>query len=228
VLDEVGIMATDTGAIRRAGDFFRSSCTEPVRPEYLNACLKAYRPPIWFGQKERRVSGRPPRIRAAKLWLIVGIDFGEVPEGEKDKIQHLVNESQKHLLHSRGTSLYSVNNSFKPRYFNHLQKGDWVLLCIGDRGKKMRVFAPEQVLDLRSYRRKGNKRRYVLLAEQPGASEGVTIQQFRRMVRMVFPKLDTAIQRTTPVDNSEAADKALGFGTAAGPLPAGHNECNHS
>jgi len=48
--------------------------------------------------------------------------------------------------------------------------------------------------------------------------KGMTFPQFHRNVRGVFRKLDKAILRTTPVDNTAAADNILGFWTAAGLL----------
>ena len=51
VLDEAAVMTTDKVAIRRAREFIDRLCTEPVRPEYLEACKKLYRPPQFTGVK---------------------------------------------------------------------------------------------------------------------------------------------------------------------------------
>ncbi len=63
-LDEVGIVTTDAAAIRRALAFFEKLCTEPVRRQYLKACIKAYKPPLFTPGEQRKGNGR---IKEAKL-----------------------------------------------------------------------------------------------------------------------------------------------------------------
>jgi hypothetical protein len=46
-LDEAGILTTDTLAVRRATEFFNLLCIEKVGKEYLDRCIKEYRPPVF-------------------------------------------------------------------------------------------------------------------------------------------------------------------------------------
>ena len=79
-LDEVGIITTDSAAIKRAIDFFEKLCTEPVREQYLKACIKAYNPKPFNVGKPSQQKGR---IRQAKLWFISGIR--DIQPSEKGK-----------------------------------------------------------------------------------------------------------------------------------------------
>ncbi|MCX6853793.1 MAG: phospholipase D-like domain-containing protein, partial [Verrucomicrobia bacterium] len=62
VLDEAASLTTDKAAVRRAEDFFSKLCTEPVRPDYLELCLKAYRPPVFNPVGKTDKSVRQKRV----------------------------------------------------------------------------------------------------------------------------------------------------------------------
>ena len=80
-LDEVGIITTDSAAIKRAIDFFEKLCTEPVREQYLKACIKAYNPKPFNVGKPSQQKGR---IRQAKLWFILALEISSLPRRKRN------------------------------------------------------------------------------------------------------------------------------------------------
>ena len=74
ILDEAGIITTDSSAVRRAADFFEKLCTEPVSKKYLARCALEYRPPRFKPAVEKPARRtRSKRATEAKLWFVGGL-----------------------------------------------------------------------------------------------------------------------------------------------------------
>jgi phosphatidylserine/phosphatidylglycerophosphate/cardiolipin synthase-like enzyme len=58
LLDEAAILTDDDSAVRRAREFIKRLCTEPVRLEYVEECKKIYRPPKLHGERADRKKGQ--------------------------------------------------------------------------------------------------------------------------------------------------------------------------
>lgn len=215
-LDEAASVTTDALAIRRASDFFESLCTEPVRPEYLKRCLKAYRPPS-FSQNGTSKSGpKQTRIVEAKLWFIGGLRYGRLPDDEIQTAERIERQTAKRLQKSQGTSVDYTHYPRKPKYFSQIRVGDWVINCIADSEGNRFVHAPQQVLGQEAYPRARGKKRYLLLSEASDRGQEMRLTEFRRKVRHNIPKLDTPTPRTTPIESVESADSILRMWTVGG------------
>lgn len=220
VLDEAASLTTDKVAVRRAEDFFSKLCTEPVRPDYLKLCLENYRPPVFNPVGKTDKSVRQKRVVEAKLWFIGGLRYRDVPEAEDSSASGIQEEAAKRLQHSKGTHADYVHNSSKPRYFDDIRVGDWIVTCIADSEGQRFVHSPQQVLGHESYSRGHGKRRYLLLSEAPDRGQTMPLSQFRRHIRGTVPKLDTERPRTMAITSMETADSILSLWTAGGRIAA--------
>ena len=218
VLDEAASLTTDGSAILRATGFFDKLCTEPVRPEYLKLCLKAYRPPLFSPVGSATKGRRQQRVIEAKLWFIGGLRYREVPEHEKQRAEQIQQKAAKRLRKVKGTIADFTHYGTKPNYFSHIRAGDWVVTCIADGIGNRFVHAPRQVLGQERYARGGGKQRHLLLSEAPTRAQEMSFTAFRRKIRRIVPRLDSKQPRTTAIQNSEAADFILSLWTPGGRL----------
>lgn len=213
VLDEAGIITRDPAAIRRALCYFDELCTEPVRDEYLKACIKAYRPPEFHGGGRQRKSQK--RVRQAKLWFIGGLHSIEVSEAENRKIEKFEKKAERKLKHPEKTSIIWIRYGRRPKFMDHIRLGDWVIECITE-GNVKYVYAPAQMIDEASYVLDNAKKKYLLMLESPDSSEPMTLATFRRKVKSYEPMLDKGNPRTRPIMSDEHADRILRLWTPAG------------
>jgi hypothetical protein len=216
VLDEAASLTTDKVAVRRAEDFFSKLCTEPVRPDYLKLCLENYRPPVFNPVGKTDKSIRQKRVVEAKLWFIGGLRYHDVPEVEEPSASGIQQKAAKRLQHSKGTHADYLHNAIKPRYFDEIRAGDWIVTCIADSAGIRFVHSPQQVIGHESYSRGRGKRRYLLLSEAPDQGQTMPLSQFRRHIRGTVPKLDTERPRTMAITSIEIADTILSLWTAGG------------
>ena len=216
-LDEAATLTSEGVAIRRAASFFDKLCTEPVRPEYLKLCLQSYRPPRFSRFKKDSNNSRQQRIEGAKLWFMGGLVYEELPEKEKKRADDIAEQFEKKLKKTKSTSVDYSHYSYKPRYFEKIRPGDWLVNCILDKTNGEReVGCPQQVLGHDSVPAKKGKRRYLLLSEKPKNGQTITLSRFRRKVRKILPRLDKENPQTRPIVNNQAADFILSLWTPSG------------
>ncbi len=215
-LDEAAALTTDTSAIRRATDFFNKLCTEPVRPEYLKACLKAYKPPVFVSNDMPQKKRRHRRIIEAKVWFISGLRYREIPEREQTSLNRIDRKVTKRRRQPEGTYIDHTHYTTRPRHFAHVRVGDWVINCIADSDGQRFVHAPQQILGEDEYDRGGGKQRYILSTEASDSAQKMTLADFRKRVKAINPRLDTDRPRTMPVEDVESADDILRLWTATG------------
>jgi len=217
VLDEAAALTTEAVAVRRATDFFDKLCTEPVRPEYLKLCLRAYRPPRFSSVKKiARTSGQK-RIVEAKLWFMGGLVYKELSGNEKKRADKIAEISEKKLIKKKGTYVEYSHFSYKPRFFKQIRMGDWLVNCTLDKETGRReVSCPQQIIGQSSVPAKGGKRKYLLLSEASNNGKVMPLGRFRRKIRKILPRLDKKSPRTSPIFNHKAADFILGLWTPGG------------
>lgn len=217
VLEEAGALTSEIAAIRRATDFFDKLCTEPVRPEYLKLCLRAYRPPRFSRQTKLSRTLGQKRIIEAKLWFMGGLVYSELAEKEKRRADEIVEKVEKKLIKTKSTHVDYSHFSYKPRFFKQIRTGDWLVNCILDKQAGRReVCCPRQVIGQTSVPAKGGKRKYLLLSEAPDKEQVIPLGRFRKKVRKILPRLDNESPRTSPIVNTKAADLILSLWTPTG------------
>ena len=215
-LDEAALFTTDKVALRRAADFFKRLCTEPVRPEYLEKCLKAYRPPLMSAARRADGSGRQPRVSDAKLWFIGNLQYLDLPETERRRIDGIGAKAREAAQLKSSTKVDYIHYPTKPSYFKKIRVGDWIVTCFHWGNGRADVRAPQQVLGQKSYSRGHGKRRYLLLSEAPCGGEDMTLSKFRQRIRNSALQLDTAQPPTMAITSIETADSILGLWTPSG------------
>lgn len=220
VLDEAASLTTDSAAIRRASNFFDKLCTEPVRPSYLKLCMAAYRPPVFSPVIKTDKARRQRRVIEAKLWFIGGLRFRDIPSNEIEIAEAIREDAAQRLPKTQGTSADYIHNSSKPRYFDDVRPGDWIVTCVADSKSRRFVHAPQQVIGHEIYARGKGKKRYLLLSEAPNSGEEMSISTFRRHVRRLVPQLDAQRPRTMAIENIDSADAILSLWTPGGRVAA--------
>lgn len=94
--DEAAVLTDDGAAVRRAMATFEQLCTEPVRKGYLDKCIAEYRPPKFIGVPARTDSSRKKPTHA-KVWLIGGLTYRNVPKDEEAEANRVLKEVSKKL-----------------------------------------------------------------------------------------------------------------------------------
>lgn len=216
ILDEAGILTTDAAAVKRAKAFFTQLCTEPVRPKYLAECIRNYRPPVFKaavmpGRRKRRSQ----RVVEAKLWLVRGLRYLDIPRHEWEKADAAERRASTKLSNPDKTEVDTTHYPKLPALLKNVRPGDWVITEIRY-GTGSDVSAPAAVLSIDSYPRGGGKRRYLLQREMPISAEDVSGGRFRKLLRSIDPEL--ADRRTRAVVDEEKADRILRLWTPGGRL----------
>jgi len=215
-LDEAGILTSDPAALRRAEDFFRSLCVEPVRSQYLKECLKAYRPPLFKALTTQRAQ-RSRQTQQAKVWFIGGLTYTDIPAKEKKQIERAERKAARRgkcPIDRVDEILYPV----KLRYYRSLRPGqDWLVECVRDPANGRRyVEAPARLIAIDSHPRGRGKRRWLLLTEQAANAKRMPLRSFRAKIRKIVPELDRENPRTRAVEDEEQGDSILRLWTHGG------------
>lgn len=214
VLDEAAIVTDDPAAVRRASITFEELCSEPVRKDYLQKCLDEYRPPKFVpGTAGPRTKKR--KVVAAKLWLVGGLHYRDLPKPEGDSIQRIVKKTTKKLLDFERSEVDYSHYPKPLRLFKQLREGDWLVVCVGD-GSGFDVYPPARFLGIEKYRRAAGKQRYLLLYETPTDADSVRWSVFRRHVSAGVLPSEAKKPRTVPIQSDAEADTILRLWDARG------------
>jgi hypothetical protein len=220
VLDEAAILSDDGSVVARAAETFRSLCTEPVRPEYLKACIAAYRPPTFvFGSSASRAKPRQSLKRPTKLWLVAGLGYWDIPEREVDLVEAATSRAAKRLRDAAGSEVMKTHVGSLSKTLRAMQEGDWVVLCIED-GKGFDVHAPARFLGHERYRPPGSKPGYLLLTEVARTAQTARWQKVQALAARDVRALRLPRPRTTGIDRDAEADALLRLWDAAGRFKA--------
>jgi len=217
VLDEAAALTTEAVAVRRATDFFDKLCTEPVRPDYLKLCLKAYRPPRFLRVKKTSRTSGQKRIAEAKLWFLGGLTYECLSNDVEQRAEKIAEDIYKELKYPKKTFVDYIHFNYKQRSYENIRKGDWFVACTLDKKSKKRdVSCPQQALGHRNIPRTGGKRTYLLLYEAPKNGQETSLSRFRKKIRHTVPRLDKDNPPTMPIINHRVADFILGLWTPNG------------
>lgn len=214
VLDEAAIVTDDPAAVRRASITFEQLCSEPVRKDYLQKCLDEYRPPKFVpGPAGPRTKKR--KVVTAKLWVIGGLRYWSPTATEEDAIQRLVKKTKKKVLDFERAEVDYSHYAKPLRFFKQLREGDWLVVCVGD-GSGYDVYPPARFLGVDTYRRAGDKQRYLLLYEAPTGAAPVRWSLFRKLVPAGVLPSQAKKPRTLPIPSDAEADAILRLWDARG------------
>jgi len=161
-LDEAALLTNSRSSVAAARKLIVRWSGEPVLPDQLREALAEYRPPKFKAAVAPRQRKRArKRVRRARLWLVGHLRPAELPSEELGKATAATRKAADGFARARGTSLNSVHYTSKPRYFEGIRRGDWVLQVV-----RNQVEAPGRVVGKAHYSRGKEKERYLLIVEE--------------------------------------------------------------
>jgi hypothetical protein len=219
ILDEAGIITTDSAALRRASDFFDKLCTEPVGKEYLKKCIAEYRPPKFKPAVER---GQPRskgsrRVVEAKLWFVGGLAALNLTDDDRESIGRIERRRKKQLKRTGQTEVTWIRYWRLPKSLGHACVGDWIIDCMKD-GRGRRVGPPKQMLGTDVWHSKRGTRYTLMMLETSSDGESMPLTHFRKKVAAIQPELNRPNPRTKPIEDNDRADSILQLWTATGKI----------
>jgi hypothetical protein len=213
-LDEACVITTDRSAIRAARAYMQKMCSEPVTEQYLEQCLKEYRPPRF---KAAATPRRPAQGRRAKVWFIGGISPYDPSEKEQERIDAAISDAEDELPRD-GHEIAWIRYQKKPKFLTQIQKHNWVIDAMWQGGKRRLVGPPAQVLRKRTYTSSRGVKTHLLVMARPTDGEAMTYSDWRRRGGEIVPELNSYRATTRPVANSDVADKLLRLWTKTGSI----------
>ncbi len=223
VLDEAGLITTDSAAVRRAQEFLDRISTEPVRSKYLAECIKAYRPPRFKAALERRQGsprGGAQRASDAKLWLIGGIS--ELPDPSEKDQQSLDRAEFKVRRKAKRKDADEVRWIRYPsdyKFYRQIEIGSWIVVAWTS-GDAVVVSAPARVLAKEKWQSETGRRYFLLWYEASSRAEDMPWNEFRRRARPLLPRIKNPSRLTRAVGSQEIADGILRLWTPTGRIAA--------
>lgn len=219
VLDEAAVLTNDVMAIQRARDFINQICTELVLPEYLNICIKSYRPPR---NNEKRIGakGISRRAKHAKLRLVSLIDYANIPESEDKDFEKSEKKAEKHLKDKELSFVESFRYPSKPKMADELEQGDWIIQCVKHSDKTISVFPPAQLILIDHYIRdkETGKERYVIHLESLKGGQEMDWKAFRKNMNAIL-STKKKYPPNMAIRDSKQADELLQLWTPKGRIP---------
>lgn len=217
VLDEAGIITTDTAAVRRASDFFEKLCTEPIGDEYLKKCIAEYQPPKFKAAVEHQAgrSSRSSRIAEPKLWFVGNLRAFEPREDDLKSIESVEKRHQKKLKFPAQTEVTWIQYKKVPKRLQQVRDGDWIIECSKD-GRGHCVGPPKRMLGFAPYSSAFGTKFSLMMQEVSLTGEEMSLSEFRRRVAPIQPELNRPNPRTRAVVDNDRADDILRMWTATG------------
>lgn len=213
-LDEAAILSTSPTTVNDAKQFIRSLCSEPVLDGYLRDCLAAYKPPVF---KAARTIRQPKQhSKRAKLWYIGGLIYIDEKK-DRDQIAPLEKDAQRELTDPKHSSVSWIRMGYRPRWFNDIQRNNWVIDCTRASKRVHDVGSPARVIRKRRYTNKAGKTYHMLMLERPIDFEEMSLTAFQRRWRHVTPRGTKPPSRSQPIDKG-LADIVLRFWTRRGKI----------
>ncbi len=212
-LDEAAVLTDDPATTRRASAIFEQLCNEPVRKDYLQKCIEAYRPPKFTGGPPQR--GKRKKLSQGKVWIIGGLQYRGIPQREGEDSERVLKKARKKLLDFEHSEVDSSHYAKPQAFFRRLREDDWLIVCVGD-GRGFDVWPPARFMGIDHYARGGGKQRYMLLYEVPTNGKNVRWGAFRSAVPAFVKAARGSKPRTTPITNEAEADALLRLWSAQG------------
>lgn len=182
-LDEAGMMTTDPVAIRRARDYFDDLCLEPVGPESLAECIKAYRPPP-AAQHGRGGSALP------RMWFIPGLlDYTPKTKDRRRLDRAAKNAERSRYFEGRGATGYIVL-PYAKALERFLRPGQLIIQGYGQRGVNGDVHSPVRILSVDAPWTDADGDRCISIHyESPRNERTMPFREFAKAMRALSPNL---------------------------------------
>jgi hypothetical protein len=184
-LDEAGILIRDRKIVKGIREWFDARLGEPVTPNWLEECKKAYRPPkSIFGLSPVR-KNQKQKIAQQKMWLI-GTRPIEFPADEKVAQQKGYQEAREHLSRPRIYYVESIRMIGETRFSRQARQEDTIVQIWGESNKTKltdEVYPHGKLLNKKVTRNKlGNKVTYIYI-EMPVDYRTLSWERLRKNYR---------------------------------------------
>jgi hypothetical protein len=123
-LDEAAMLTTDASVVKCVRAWFRQRTLEPVSPEWLRICSKAYRPPK--GGIRGKGTRKTARNVAAGVWLL-NLHVGNHPGDEAAVAQRGAAQARLQLPDPAKFKVSLVRWSGNTPFLTRIHKGDTVI-----------------------------------------------------------------------------------------------------
>lgn len=207
-LDEAAIFTADPAAVRRAMAEFARMCTEPVRPKYLEKCLRAYRAPTFVPGTPASRKGLP-----AKLWYLGQVRLLNLSEADDEILERADVKALKRLGRSAQTQIAWVRFRVRPAYSRNIRVGNWVVYRTVENNGRPHVGPPAQVLGFDTVRSARGARFHRILLEAVATPEEMPWDRF---CRRLAPQASIHRLRAGPIADDTIADTILGLWSTTG------------
>lgn len=201
-LDEAAVLTDDPAAVPLDG-----LCTEPVRKLYLERCIAEYRPPRLLPGAAEQGRSRA-KLRQAKLWILGGLHYADLPEVEAGKEARVTRKARKRLRDYERCEVDYSHYARRFGFFDRLRVGDQLIICIRT-ARGFDVYPPARCLGVESYPRGGGKRRYLVLRESPSNAKTVSWAMLRRSLPRSGSLSSWPKPKTSPIVDEAEADAIL-------------------
>ena len=213
-LDEACVLTTSASAIRAAKTYLGKMCSEPVTERYVEQCIGEYRPPRF---KAAVMPCRASRGRRAKVWFIGGISDYDPSEAEQQRIDGAIADAERELP-EQGHEIAWIRYQKKPKFFDAIQRENWVIDAMWQGDHRRLVGPPAKVLAKRKYRSSRGVETHLLIMDRASAGEPMGYTEFRRRGGKIVPELDSTKARTRPIADPDAGDALLRLWTKNGSI----------
>lgn len=156
-LDEAAIITTAPEVVRSVRDWFEHRMVDPVTPEWLNTCAKAYRPPKFpDALNGKRIGRMAVKQRMGRGVWLVGLSPTEYPESEVPTQERGQAEAEKRIKDEAKYVVSSARFSGGQRLVENIRRGDsWI--TVWKDGRDHHAEEHGRVLGWRKVRSKAGK-----------------------------------------------------------------------
>jgi hypothetical protein len=125
-LDEAAILTTDRSVLKHIRVWFQQRMLEPVTPEWLGVCAKAYRAPKGgFGSRRNRSAHTVGKA----VWL-VGLHLIDYPDDETAVQERGEMQAKRELSDASAFKVETIRWTGRSSFLDHIRKGDTVIQIV--------------------------------------------------------------------------------------------------
>lgn len=206
--DEAAIITTDPKVVRSVRDWFEPRMVDPVTPEWLNTCAKAYRPPkMPDAPNGSRTGRRAVRQRMGRGVWLVGLIPMDYPANESNKHDRWQTAAEKRVKDKSKFEVSSARFVGRSRLVENVRKGDsWIEVMTDERGHYAKETA--RVTDRRGFTNSAGKHVTYFYIESSRRPKKVGWGEFKAGCRRAGLKLGKDVG-CREISNPQQAAKIL-------------------
>jgi hypothetical protein len=164
VLDEAGVLLRGRESVAEVRAWFERRLGQPVQPEWLSLCERAFRPPRGGGAR-RQPHQHGKRDTGQKVWIVPTEDT-EFPAEERAAAEQGAVHARRQLERPRLNEVEKIRWTARNRFLNEAAQGD-LIIQVHDDGQRVRVYPHGKLLHVKHVRRRGAREVTYVYVENP-------------------------------------------------------------